>query len=80
LAGLDRRERAGPAVIAVRNHRLAPPFALLLSSPDQSGTDYGVSVAIDVGPDLDPLARNPLHGEAAAVDQGIDVFDQESAA
>ena len=37
-------------------------------------------VAIDVGPDLDPLADDPLHREAAAVDQRIDILDMESAA
>jgi hypothetical protein len=39
-----------------------------------------MAVAIDVGPDFDTLPDNTLHGEAAAVDQRIDVFDMESAA
>ncbi|MGY4497462.1 hypothetical protein ACVWYH_001389 [Bradyrhizobium sp. GM24.11] len=61
-------------------HRFAPPFPVLLAAPDQRGADCGVAVAVDVGPHLNPIARDPLHGKAAAVDQRIDVFDQESAA
>ena len=62
------------------DHRLAPPFPVLLATPDQRGADHGIAVAIDVGPDLDRFARDPLHGEAAAVNQRIDVFNEESAA
>lgn len=80
LAGLDGCERAGPAVIAMMGHGLAPPVALLLAAPDQRGADPGVAVAVDVGPHLDPVARDPLHGKAAAIDQRIDIFDEESAA
>src|SRR3954469_5366390 len=52
LAGLERGERAGPAIIAVMDHRLAPPFPVLLAAPDQRGADHGLAVAVDVGPDL----------------------------
>ena len=37
-------------------------------------------VAIDIGPDLDALADDPLDRKAAAIDQRIDIFDMESAA
>ncbi len=80
LAGLRRNEGAGPSVIAVMDHRLAPPFPVLLGAPDQRGADHGVAVAVDVSPNLDPFAGDPLHGEAAAIDRRIDVFDQERAA
>ena len=36
-------------------------------------------VAIDVRPHLDAFAHDPFHRKAAAVDQGINVFDVESA-
>ena len=61
-------------------HRLALPFAVLLAAPDQRGADDSVAVAIDVRPDLDAFARDALHGEAAAIDRWIDVFNKESAA
>src|SRR4029079_18617653 len=80
LPGFDGRESGGPAVVAMMDHRFTPPVPVLLAAPDQCGTDRGVSATIDVGPDLDPLARNPLHGKAAAIDQRIDAFDQKSAA
>ena len=63
FAGLDGVNAAGPAVIAVMDHRLALPFAVLLLSPDQRGADHGVAVAIDVGPDLDPFAAIRFTGK-----------------
>ena len=79
-SGLVRHERSAPAVVAVMGHRRAAPFAVLLAAPDQRRGDHIMAVAIDVGPDLDALADDPLHGKAAAVDQRINIFDMESAA
>ena len=87
--GLDRidiaaggvgHERAAPAVVAVMGHRRAPPFAVLLATPDQRRGDHIMAVAIDIRPHLDALADDALHREAAAVDQRENVFDMESAA
>jgi hypothetical protein len=39
-----------------------------------------VPIAIDIRPDVDALADDPLHWKATAVDQGVDIFDMESAA
>ena len=61
-------------------HRRAAPFAVLLATPDQRCGDHIVAVAIDIRPDVDALADDPLHGKAAAVDQRINIFDMESAA
>ncbi|MFK4580951.1 hypothetical protein ABIF83_004398 [Bradyrhizobium ottawaense] len=80
LAGLNGCESAGPAVIAPMVHRLALPVAVLLAAPDQRGPDHGIAIAVDIGPHLHALTRDPLHREAAGVDCGIDVLDQESAA
>jgi hypothetical protein len=61
-------------------HRFAAPFPVLLTAPDHGRCHDFMSVAIDIGPNLDALSDNPLHGKAAAVDQRINVFDMESAA
>jgi hypothetical protein len=37
-------------------------------------------VAVHIGPDLHTFADDPLHREAAAVDQGVNILDMESAA
>src|SRR5439155_20873374 len=68
-------ERAAPAVVAVMAHRLPPPLPVLCVAPDQRCCHHIVSVAINVRPDLDALAHDPLHGKAAAVDARINVFD-----
>ena len=39
-----------------------------------------MAVAIDVRPHLDALARDALHGKAAAIDQRVNIFDMESTA
>ena len=39
-----------------------------------------MSVAVNISPYLDTLADDALHGKATAIDQGINVFDMESAA
>ena len=79
-AGLIRHERAAPAVVAVMDHRRAAPFPVLLAAPDHRTGDDVMAVAIDVGPDVDALAGDALHGKAAAVDQRKNIFDMESTA
>ena len=71
-------ERGAPAVVAVQGHRLAPPFAVQLATPDQRRGNDIVPVAVDVGPNFDPLADDPLHRIAPTVDQRINVLDMES--
>jgi hypothetical protein len=38
-----------------------------------------MAVAIDVRPNLDALAHDPLHGKATAVDEWVNLFNVESA-
>ena len=78
-AGSIGHERTAPAIVAVKGHRRAAPFAVVLTTPHQRGGDDVVAVAIDIRPHLDALADDTLHREAAAIDLRKDVFDMESA-
>jgi hypothetical protein len=86
LDGIDiasrllRDERADPPVIAVVNHRRAAPFPIILETPDQRAVDLIMTVAVDIRPDFDAFAGDPLHGKAAAVDLRVDILDMKSAA
>ncbi len=78
-AGLLGDERAAPAVVAVMSHRLAPPLPVALEPPYQRCVHDIVAVAIDVRPDIDTLADDPLDGKAAVVDARINVFNVKCA-
>ena len=75
-----RDERAAPAVIDVQGHRDTMPFPIGLQPPDQRAGDLVMAVAVDIRPHFDAFADHALHGEAAAVDQRVNVFNMESAA
>ena len=80
VSGLIGHEGSAPAIIAVQGHRLATPFAVLLQPPNQRCRRYIMSIAIEIGPNLDALPYDSFHGKAAAIDQRINVFDMKSAA
>ncbi len=79
-AGLVRHERSAPAVVAVMDHRRAAPFPVLLAAPDHGTGNDVMAVAVDIGPYVNALADDALHGIAAAVDQRENIFDMESTA
>jgi hypothetical protein len=64
----------------MEDHRFAAPVPVGLAAPQQVCADDVVTVAQNIRPDVDAFARDPFHGEAAAIDRRIDVFNKESAA
>ncbi len=72
----DRIERktADPAIVVIKDEgRLAPIRILVAMLYD--GAQFVVPVAEDVGPDLEPVADNPLDRIAAAVDFRIHLLN-----
>src|SRR6185369_10092605 len=70
-------ERRSPAIITVMPHRHALPSAGALGTPAQRRGRDLMTVAENVGPDLDRLAGNALDGKAPAIDGRINILDDE---
>jgi len=71
--GLDRIDMASgarpartirPAVVAVMGPSLAAPFPLRFTAPDQDAATTYRALAIDIGPNLDAFANDPLDRES----------------
>src|SRR6516164_646816 len=77
-ADLRRREACGPPVVVAREHARTPPFLVALMAPKQVCREHRVALAEDVGPDIDWLVHDPLHRKAAAINEWIDVFNENS--
>jgi hypothetical protein len=77
-AGPVRGEARLPAVVLLQGHGDAEPFLGSVSPPQQVGREHGMSIAKDIGPDLDLLAEGPLNGKTASIDDGIHVFDVDA--
>src|ERR1043166_2408282 len=72
-----RPEARHPAVVVVkREGRFLP--RLILEGVIEDGPELVVTVAEQIGPDLDDVARNALCGISTGVDFGIDVLDGDA--
>ena len=59
-------------------HRFALPVGAGLGPPQQRSRDDVMALAKNIGPDLNIFAGNSFYRVAAAVDAGVDVFDEET--
>ena len=73
-----RSEGCGPAVVFAQLHRHAHPSVGAFRAPQQIRGKESMAIPENVGPHLDWLIDDPLHGKAPGVDEGIDIFDIDS--
>ena len=70
-------ERARPAVVVDEPHRTLAPPLLIEAAKLQEREQLLVSLAKDVGGDLDDIVHLALDGIPPAVDGGSDVLDDD---
>src|SRR5215210_6253844 len=63
----------------MKQHRLATPTVLRLPSPQEGCRNDVMSVAKNVCPDLEGLARDSFHRISPRIDHRIDVLDEDTA-
>ena len=71
-------EAGGPHVVDQRGHGGGAPVAFALVLVEEARGDVVVAVGEDGGGDVDAVAEEAAGGVAAAVDLGLDGFDDDS--
>src|SRR5262249_31207380 len=74
-----RCEGRRPAVVVARLHRDTNPALGAFGAPKQIRGENDVPVSEDISPDFDRLIDDALDRETAAIDQGINVLDIDTA-
>src|SRR5262245_75843 len=67
-----------PAVVAVQGHGFAPPVVAALGLPKQRGGNDVVTIAKNIGPDINRFADNAFDRITTALDARVNVLNTEA--